>query len=180
MALFSYDHSWIPGWSPHSFAVFYRTDQGKVSDDFTISWLPATGPGDVRLFGEEVVGKNYSFEETMDYAIRDEKVVKLSGHYEVKDELYELGRAQLNRLNSGRVKYRVLGNRREGQERVLHCVHAVSDILPENKDFDVGWSYAEGANQKITSFFKDYLIDKVTDLNPELFSSYLKRSKNEK
>ena len=158
MTLFSYDHKWIPGWSPHSFAVFYKLDkESEIKEKFTISWLPKEGPGAVSLFSGTVEGKNYSLEETLNYAFSNDLEVKLSGTFEVKDVLFQKAKERKVALEGGTIKYEVLNNKRRGNNLVLHCVHAISDILANKKLMDTGWAYAESANKKIVLQFKDFI-----------------------
>lgn len=158
MALFSYDHQWIPGLSPHSFAIFYQKENsGLIKERFSLSWLPAAGPQEVSVFADKTKGKNYSFEETLDYAAKNNLLVTLSGHFKVNEELYLSALKQKEALESGNIQYQVLKNKRVGNEKVIHCVHAISDILAHKELMDTGWSYAEGANKKIKEHFKNHI-----------------------
>lgn len=178
MALFSYDHKWIPGWSPHSFALFYGLDESSnITEKLTISWLPASNPADVSVFGNAVPGKNYSLKETLDFAYQSDKKITLSGHYQIADELYLVAKKRHQRLMSGFASYKVLGNIREGDHPVIHCVHAISDMGLHNGLVDglmeTGWAYAESANEKILNHFKKYLIKEVSPFPWDRF--YLKK-----
>ncbi|MCR9203031.1 MAG: FG-GAP-like repeat-containing protein [Halobacteriovoraceae bacterium] len=156
MALFSYDHSLIPGWSPHSFAYFYD-EKGK---SFTISWLPKSGPEDVEVFSSAVEGKNYSLQETFEFANKEKKTVSFSGKFEIKKDLFDQAYLFKSELEKGEIKYQVFKNIREGQSRSLHCVHALSDLLNDQteKKFEAGWSFAESANEKLVDFFSPYIV----------------------
>lgn len=156
MALFSYDHGLIPGWSPHSFAYFFNP-QGE---SFTISWLPQEGPEKVQVFGPAVNGRNYTLEETLNFAKKTEKEIKLSGKFQIKKDFYLMAKSFKQELESGKIKYRVFKNSREGGSKTLHCVHALSDFLPERyrDNFDAGFSFAESANQKLINTYSPFII----------------------
>jgi Na+-translocating ferredoxin:NAD+ oxidoreductase RnfD subunit len=157
MVLFSYDHSVIPGWSPHSFAHFYN----KKGESFTISWLPKSSPSDVKVFSDAVEGKNYSLKETLDFARETNKEVRLSGKFEIQKDLFEKALSFKKTLESGLIKYQVYKNTREGEGRALHCVHAISDLAPFGGQFEAGLSFAERANEKLISLFSPYIVKKL-------------------
>lgn len=176
MALFSYDHNWIPGWSPHSFATFYTdNERQEVAEAFTLSWLPASSPNDVSLLSGVVPGKNYTLKETLDFAFSKKLKIRMSGHFKIKEALYQKARTRKKQLESGSVKYEVSSDVRVGKKLVLHCVHAISDIVTKDGLMDTGWSYAEEANEKIIEHFKKHL-EKTNKVFPyhEFYSDKLK------
>ena len=131
MILFAYDHKWVSGLSPHSFAYFYETtgDACEIVNDFSISWMPRSSPDDVKVFGPEVEGKNYTLRETLDYASRNNKRVSARGPYRISRDLYDMAKAQSLQLGNREAGYKVTSVNRQAGRKYYHCVYAISDLL---------------------------------------------------
>lgn len=162
MILFSYDHKVIPGWSPHTFALFYEFDDNKkiITKSSHISWLPATSPADVEVFSKSVKGKNYSLHETIKFALNNEKKLYYKGPYIIKKDLFTKAQAQVEKLDSGSIEYKVLWTKREGGDKTFHCVYAISDLQVDKGLMSNGMSHTLDSMEKIQIHFKDYILEK--------------------
>ncbi|OUR93692.1 hypothetical protein A9Q84_19710 [Halobacteriovorax marinus] len=162
MILFSYDHKIIPGWSPHTFALFVELDDltKKVIQSTHLSWLPATSPNDVEVFAKSVKGKNYSLKETLEFALKNEKKLYYKGSYIIMKELFTKAQNQERKLQSGEVEYKVLWTNREGKERTYHCVYAISDLLTGRGLMSNGMSHTLDSMENIQRHFKEYVISR--------------------
>jgi len=161
MILFSYDHPVIPGWTPHTFATFYKVDADQTpsyQEITTISWLPQSSPEDVTLFARAVAGKNYNLIETLEFAVQKNKDIWAQGPFEISKELFELAKDQEKKLNSGHIKYRVTFTQRTGEQKAYHCVFAVSDIYTDNGLMDNGLSHTMKSMQKIRKHFDQFIL----------------------
>jgi hypothetical protein len=163
MILFSYDHKLIPGWSPHTFALFYeKSDKTRViTNSSHISWLPKSSPSDVEVFSKSVKGKNYSLAETFRFAIQHEKKIYYKGPFKIKKELFTKAQAQQEKLESGSVKYKVLWTEREGKELTFHCVYAISDLHAQSGLMSNGISHTLDSMEKIQIHFKQYILSRA-------------------
>ncbi|MCS6864875.1 MAG: hypothetical protein RMJ56_05785 [Gemmataceae bacterium] len=117
----------------HTFATFVKvttTDKNDpIVETVTISWLPVDGkvhPWRLRT----VEGKNFSLEETLALAARDNVRVSMWGPFEIDAARYESAVVQAKLLASGAVRYRVLDSLGRNR-RVSHCVHAVTYADPQ-------------------------------------------------
>lgn len=111
----------------HTFATFVSGDEierrGVVERPATISWLPRTGV--VVPIGVHP-GKNFSLAETLRIARTRGYTVRHFGPYEITYDLYERALDQINHLNSGAERYKMVAG--PFGLRGLNCIHAVSNI----------------------------------------------------
>jgi len=162
MLMFSYDHQTIPGWSPHTFALFYETTEetNQIISSSHISWLPATSPADVEVFAKTVKGKNYSLQETLNFAIKNNKKLMFKGPFIIKKSLFDKALKQEKKLNSGSISYKVLDTKRKGNKQRYHCVYAVSDIISEEGLMSNWMSHTKGSMERIEEHFSNYILRK--------------------
>jgi hypothetical protein len=109
----------------HTYATFLKKDKQGRLESRTISWLPKSRkiqPNAVRT--EE--GVNLDVTETTRWAREKKCEVKRYGPFKVDDGLFDLADAQVQRLESGVVKYRYKdGNVRK---QVTNGYNAVADV----------------------------------------------------
>jgi hypothetical protein len=142
----------------HSFAVFIRvTPEGESNrcEKFTISWMPAGGV--IRLIAPPEPGKNYTLEETLDWAARLGLRTRTWGPFEIAKETYDLALEQKHRLESGQVLYKAL-DRRHRPHTATNCIHAVSDVLP-GPLLSTGSAAGDSATAMIVAHYRPHLID---------------------
>lgn len=116
----------------HTWATYVEatpTGAGSVRvASYTISWLPLDG--DVRIRNlRPVEGKNYSLDETFGIMIRHRAQISMWGPYEIDNEHFSYGLCQIDRLESGCVRYRVVDSF-QNNPMIVHCVHAVTYADP--------------------------------------------------
>lgn len=121
--------------SGHTWATYVKvapTATGTLQvEAHTISWLPADGQVEpFRL--RRVPGRNYPLEETFALYPPGDGRMSRWGPYEIDAERYCLALEQIQRLESGVVRYRVLDSLGRDQT-VCHCVHAVTYADPVMK-----------------------------------------------
>jgi len=109
----------------HTFARYFKMENGMMSEIVDISWLPAPGyfrrGNKVPLLGT-VPGHNYSLGETM--AIAGGKSVTSEGQFPISPELFEAAKRRKSELESSGLQYRMLGG--PGSP---NCIEAVSGVL---------------------------------------------------
>jgi ABC-type phosphate/phosphonate transport system substrate-binding protein len=121
----------------HTFATFVKSSGGSI-EAHTISWLPRSKHMEIARAQSEP-GTNLDLEETLRFARDLNARVYEWGPYRIRPELYERGLRQIERLNSGRIGYKVLDGAWR-PDAASNCIHAVSDI-----DADAGYLTVDGA-----------------------------------
>lgn len=145
---FGYEGSEKLASQSHTFASFVRVDGDGEQTWSTISWLPKTFAADQticifedlgdaakqKLFGnpcEPVVARNYDLTKTVGWAVAADRKLGIWGPYRIKRELYDLGKARVDFLESGAVSYMADDGdtRKKGEAgAAFNCMHAVSDL----------------------------------------------------
>jgi len=126
----------------HCFAVF--------SPNFhTISWLPVNDK--VSFFRWKELGKNLTLPETFKYAVERNAEVYHTGTFRIKYELYKKGLQQIERLESGKTMYQILGNSME----TCNCIQAISNVVGPLK---TGMTWGVRANALILNHFRPWLL----------------------
>ncbi len=109
----------------HTFARFFKLENGAMTEVNDISWLPAPNyfrrNKKVPLLGI-VPGHNYSLGETMGFAAG--KKLSSQGQYPISPELFEAAKRRKAELESGGLEYRMLGG--AGHP---NCIQAVAGVL---------------------------------------------------
>jgi hypothetical protein len=137
----------------HSFAAFYRGDdlaRGTTQPALSISWLPASRI--VQPFTEER-GRNLSLAETLQLARRPGVRVMALGPYAIRPELYRLALDRVRLLNSGAVRYAMLGTGPDA----MNCIVALGSIA-EPIGTGMSWGFAASVQiaQHLAPFMPDY------------------------
>lgn len=123
----------------HTFATFVRATwegPGPCADQAhlevqTISWLPVTGV--VRTLAREPEpGRNYTLDETLQMAVKDEARISLWGPFSIEKELYCRALKRIAFLNSGRLAYKANDSGYEAQE-VSNCIHGVTGLIDNQR-----------------------------------------------
>jgi hypothetical protein len=149
----------------HTFATFVKcphpaTDTDGASSDvevLTISWLPASMEiVPVRLASES--GKNLDLPATLQWARSMKARIVAWGPCEIKKELFDLARQQVERLDRGRIGYKALDLRFRGAG-ASNCIHAVCDIDTENGLLATGTAFGEAASFMVLRHLEHWIVD---------------------
>jgi len=149
----------------HTFATFVKSaDPGAEMDGanseaevLTISWLPASMEVvPVRLAPES--GKNFDLAMTLKWARSMKARIIAWGPYEIKKELFDRARQQIERLERGGVGYKALDLRFRGAG-ASNCIHAVCDIDTENGLLATGTAFGEAASLMALRHLQRWIVD---------------------
>jgi hypothetical protein len=127
---YSYDSSGNSIRGSHTFARFYRVENGRVVDASEISWLPKWGyfgRGYRMPMGGSVPGRNYSVQETLVIARRTGAKVRFHGRFETSPDLFLSAQQQKAKLESGSIRYRLVDN--FSYPQATNCIHAVTGVV---------------------------------------------------
>lgn len=150
----------------HTFATFVTMEHGTVTEELTVSWLPAPG-----YFGPEysmpplaiVPGKNYTLDETIRLSPR--RRTSFWGPYEISDSLYERAARRVAYLERRVTSYKMTnvarGRLRDAPLRnqpggAINCIMAVSDI---GGYLDTGTAWGINASSQVLSFLARDVLD---------------------
>jgi len=141
----------------HTFATFVKTSAGRrIEEVQTISWLPETL--DIRLLRAPERGTNLDLESSLRLAKALNTSVFMWGPYRIQKALYDRAAAQVARLNSGTVAYKVLDTpfRPNGAS---NCIHAISDLDTENGLLNTGTARGVEASLMVLKHLQRWIID---------------------
>jgi hypothetical protein len=150
----------------HTFATFVKAtgegnDKSKYQiEEHTISWIAKTKEIVVARARPEP-GVNLSLKESLELAAALEEKVSMWGPVEIKKELYDRALKQIAFLESGKVGYKAL-DRRFRPDRATNCIHAVSDIDPDNGLLEVGTVSGEDASLLVADHLRRWMIKPET------------------
>lgn len=156
----------------HTFATFVREDNDVLTQELTISWMPAIGyfsANNSMPLLRIVPGRNYTLDETVSLATN--RRVGFWGPYEVSPQLYAAAQNRVAYLSSGATSYKMMilvsHHLRDNPLRNLpggavNCIMALSDIAGY---LDTGSSWGLGASSQVLSFFSPYLLDNIMSPN---------------
>lgn len=153
----------------HTFATFVRMDDGELTEELTVSWLPAPG-----YFGPEyrmppvaiVPGKNYTLDETIRFSPR--RRTSFWGPYEISAALYERAARRVAYLDRGVTSYKMMnlarGRLRDAPLRnqpggAINCIMAVSDI---GGFLDTGTAWGVDASRRVLNFLARDVLDPLS------------------
>lgn len=146
----------------HSFAAFIKVQEqetGSIAtwpvEIHTISWMPATL--DVHLLRAPESGVNLSLPASLNLAASNGTPVFAWGPFEIQRGLYERARAQITRLNSGEVSYKVLDTRFRPNQ-ATNCIHAISDIAA-GPLLNTGTAHGVGASQMVVNHLTPWIVE---------------------
>ena len=168
-------------WLAHSFATWVELDDARITEQFTISWLGASG---VRfLLPPRELGINRSLLESMQWACEHGLCVSMWGPYQVTAELFENARCRYQLLEeaetSGIVEYKVFDSftRSRCCEPAYNCFHAICDVAGTR--LRTGTRYGNRVNRQIVRHFVEIgvIVDPCTvhdwiweEIRPQGFS----------
>jgi hypothetical protein len=166
--VFAYQDARARPQKTHTFATFVklsledRPGALPIVEQHTISWLPCNFASTYHLTIRPSAGKNHSLQETMYFAARQCLPVCHWGPYEIDECLYGRARNQIDFLNSGCVRYKLLEPIRRIRAYhhtggALHCTHAVTDLT----------------GFVVTGFTRGYAAGRLT---ANLFSNHIRRA----
>jgi hypothetical protein len=150
----------------HTFCTFIKAESASANDPLaepkftaqTISWLPVSG--DVRVLRlRPERGRNFTLAETLRLVRSTGQSVWSWGPYEVSADIYNGLARQKARLDSGRIGYKALDRRFQGN--ATNCIHAVTGAIPNWGGFGV-------PNQMYGVASARYLAERVTQSNQAL------------
>lgn len=158
----------------HSFAMFLRTSGSDLTaapiQAFVISWLPVDG---VVQFGQGLKpGRNYTFAESMNLVVRDNRDIRRTPIVRIQPTLFAKALERYNRLNAGSasqsILYRMIDDM-NGRSMVMrgiaggytNCIHALTDILLVNDGslLDTSIKHGFAASDAIFQFLGAYAMD---------------------
>ncbi len=126
-------------------------------ESHTISWLPCNGIVRIRaLFPEP--GRNFGFEETLNWCVKNEMRISVWGAYRIERELYCRALKQIELLNSGQVRYKAVDSGRS-TDRVSNCTHAVSSLTQGNRLRVASPGWGESASYFTLQELKPWICD---------------------
>lgn len=140
----------------HTFATFVKSEGGRITQELTISWLPAMGhfgPNYTMPPLSIVPGRNYTLDETI--ALSPGRRTSFIGPMEITPALFERAANRVAFLHRGGTSYKMmillrdrlrepaLTNRPGG---AINCIMAVSDL---GGYYETGTSYGWGASEKV-------------------------------
>jgi ABC-type phosphate/phosphonate transport system substrate-binding protein len=138
----------------HTFATFIKSSGGSV-EAHTISWLPRSQHIEVARTQSEP-GMNLDLDQTLRFARGVSARVYEWGPYRIRPELYERSLRQIERLNSGRIGYKVLDAWRP--DTASNCIHAVSDIDADDGYLTVDGDYGVAASARVVAHLSRWMI----------------------
>jgi hypothetical protein len=146
----------------HTFATFVKASgEGDDKSDYklerhTISWIPATREIVIaRLFAEP--GENLGLRESLRLAASQGEQVAMWGPFEIKKELYDRARKQIDLLEKGEVQYKAI-DARFRPTAASNCIHAVADIDTDNGYLSVGTAHGAGASRMVLDHLSRWII----------------------
>lgn len=125
-------------------------------ESHTFSWLPTSGVVTPRLFGGGEPGRNFTLEESLQWARGHAIPVVAWGPVEIRKELFDWAVARKKVLDSGRLGYRML-DRPGRNTSVTNCIHAVSDIVP-GPQLITGIAYGVEASALVANHLRPYMV----------------------
>lgn len=144
----------------HGFATCARTrtKPGEESfDDFTISWMPANLEVRFRLWPES--GTNLDLPASFDYVQSVDGRVFAWGPYEIDKQIYDRALEQFERLQQGRLLYRMADLRlRHRPHLANNCYHSITDIAPKELIM-TGAKSGEEMGPIMVEHFRPWLIN---------------------
>jgi len=147
----------------HTFASFVKVARPESTPDqprlqvHTISWLPATLDV-VVLNREPEAGVNLDLDSTLRWAMKRNERIIMWGPYKITPGLYDRAVAQEARLRSNTVLYKAV-DRDLRPRTASNCIHAVSDISPEDGLLHVGTNRGQEASQSVVNHLRQWIIN---------------------
>jgi hypothetical protein len=142
MTVFAYQDKVNSPQASHTFATFTKVDPSGKKTDYTISWLPENFPQtrSICVFKgvlafiqgknrcEEVKGKNFSLEETLEFAAQAKRKVFMWGPTKIHPKFFEFAMQRIKQLENNELRY--VADDRWSRKRgtAVNCLHAVSDL----------------------------------------------------
>ncbi len=143
----------------HTWATFirYREVPGlahpRLEEAFTISRMPDSGTIPIVFM---VRGRNYTLDETLKWAAKEDAKVVAFGPTPIRQELFQTAKARKAQLERGHLSYKMLDDPVR-PNRGLNCIHAVSDML-SGPLLDTGTARGEDATQMVAEHLRPYMI----------------------
>jgi ABC-type phosphate/phosphonate transport system substrate-binding protein len=161
LCVFAYDSLPRQSQYSHTFATFIKSSAGSV-EAHTISWLP-TSKHIIVARTQSEPGMNLDLDQTLKFARDISARVYEWGPYRIRPELYERGLRQIERLNSGRIQYKVLDGAWR-PDAASNCIHAVSDVDADDGYLTVDGAYGVAASARVVEHLRRWMIQPGQEL----------------
>jgi hypothetical protein len=141
----------------HTWAEFAHIPGGcgpRPFHAFAISWMPATL--NIRTYALlPEPGVNLDLQTTLRFVQNEGERISVWGPFEISACLYERAAKQKNRVESGAVRYRAIDPLIRHND-ISDCVHAVSDIAPDQSRllYTESVFFGDAAGHRITHVFR--------------------------
>lgn len=157
----------------HTFATFVTMEDGALTEELTISWLPAPGhfgPGYSMPPFAIVPGKNYTLDETI--RISPRRRTTFWGPYEISPSLHERAARRVAYLDRSVTSYKMMnlarGHLRDAPLRnrpggAINCIMAVSDV---GGFLSTGTAWGIDASSQVLSFLSRDVLDPLSPAHP--------------
>jgi hypothetical protein len=165
MVMFGYQGAPNLARTSHTFATFVAVEGQAVTEEVTVSWLPAPGyfgPGNSMPVLRAVPGHNYTLDETIGLA--GDAQIQYWGPYQITDSLFAQAEARAGFLSEGTTSYKMIVLDEARREPalynqpggVINCIMAVSD-LGGYLDTGTNWGYA--ASSQVLGWLSRWTYD---------------------
>lgn len=156
----------------HTFATFVKVENGTITEEGTISWLPAPGyfmANFTMPLLRVVPGHNYTLDETVQ--LSPGRRVHTFGPYQIEPELYRRAVNRMIFLSQGTTSYKMMMPFNDSlRQPTLHnmpggainCIMAVSDL---GGMLNTGTSWGDAASRQVVQLLapmlvhQDYTVD---------------------
>lgn len=147
---YSSDDRLRTGAGSHTFARFFKVENGHMTEVADISWMPKPDflarRNKMPRFAT-VPGRNYTLEETLGLAEESRATVRQHGRYSISPELFLAAKQQKQKLESGVLKYKLLDS---PGSNATNCIHAVTGAVAYLK---TGVKHGRTATDAVVNFF---------------------------
>jgi ABC-type phosphate/phosphonate transport system substrate-binding protein len=156
LCVFAYDRVPPRARYSHTFATFIKAEGASIKAH-TISWLPRGKDVEVARTQAEP-GMNLQLPQTLRFARDLSARVYEWGPYRIRPVLYQRSLRQLEHLNSGSIRYKVLDGAWR-PDTASNCIHAVSDIDGDNGYLTLDGAYGVQASACVVKHLSHWMIE---------------------
>jgi hypothetical protein len=107
---------------------------------------------------------NLDLDQTLNFARDISARAYEWGPYRIRPELYERSLRQIERLNNGRIQYKVLDGAWR-PDAASNCVHAVSDVDADDGYLTVDGAYGVAASARVVEHLRRWMIQPGQELS---------------
>ncbi len=162
LVVFAAERSSTQPATSHTFATFVKAidEEDFGEEEFpleihTISWMPESlDIVALRRFAEN--GRNLDLAATFAWAKTVQARLFVWGPYRIDKDLFDKACAQIRRLQSGQVAYKILDRRFRPQ--ACNCIHAVTDVVSQEGFLLTGRFFGVPASRMVIGHFQPWII----------------------